>query len=72
MTKKLRDELFQVLKVENFHGFYDYIANNYWELSKDDLKNILLEVIAASETNLDDLTSELEDRFPAEDYEDEE
>lgn len=69
MTKELRKELFDACGKDN--RLYGYVADNYWKLSKEDLKNILLEVIAASETNCEELEVELMDRFPEEDYEDE-
>lgn len=65
MTKELREEL---LKAVRGNHLYDYVANNYWKLDKEDLKNILLEVIACE--SVDELEAELIDRFPADDYED--
>lgn len=74
MNKELWKELFEAIKEDknHEHHLYDYVANNYWKLSKDDLKDILLEVIACSDTRVDELEIELLDRFPEEDYEEEE
>lgn len=74
MNKELWKELFESIKEDknHEHHLYDYVANNYWKLSKDDLKDILLEVIACSDTRVDELEIELLDRFPEEDYEEEE
>lgn len=45
---------------------YDYFANNYWKLEKEDLKNALLEYIyLAHENNLDEnpVADELLERY---------
>lgn len=50
---------------------YDFIANNYWQMSREELKDILLEFIyEADESNImdrefdtDNVISELEDRY---------
>lgn len=42
MTNKEIEGLISAIKDDTL---YDYIANNYYKWSKDDLKNILLEII---------------------------
>lgn len=42
MTNKEIEGLISAIKDDTL---YDYIANNYYQWSKDDLKNILLEII---------------------------
>lgn len=50
---------------------YDYIAQNYWQMSKEDLKDILLEFIYEAdestimdrEFDTDNVISEIEDRY---------
>ena len=39
------DEMKEFMKALEEGNAYDYIANNYWSMSKEDLKNILLEYI---------------------------
>lgn len=68
MTKELRNDLMQAVQEDRL---YSYVAENYWKLDKEDLKNILLEVIYSPD-NKETLLYELEQIFPAEDYEDEE
>ena len=35
----------EVMKAIQENRLYDFIANHYWEMSKEELKDILLEVI---------------------------
>lgn len=45
MEKKIKNELLDILN--NKRGnMYDFIANNYWILDKDELKDIALECVA--------------------------
>lgn len=44
MTKKELEKIVNAIKQDRL---YDYIANNYWNISKDDLKDIALELIVS-------------------------
>jgi hypothetical protein len=35
----------EVMKAIEKNELYDYVANNYWNMSKEELKDILLEAI---------------------------
>ena len=35
----------EIMKAIEENRLYDFIANNYWRMSKDELKDVLLEVI---------------------------
>lgn len=61
----------EVLK-NNPDGAYDYICNHYYEMSKEELKNIVKELLYAVHDNmtkaehnkiLDDVATELEDFY---------
>ena len=45
METKTKNELLDILQ-NNRGNIYDFIANNYWLLSKDELKDIALEAVA--------------------------
>ena len=45
METKTKKELLDILQ-NNRGNIYDFIANNYWLLSKDELKDIALEAVA--------------------------
>lgn len=47
MTKKELGKIVNAIKQDRL---YDYLANNYWNMSKEDIKDIALELIA-SESN---------------------
>ena len=64
-------EFIEVLK-NNPNGAYDYISNNYFEMSKDELKDIVKELLYAVYDNvteeehdeiLMDVATELEDFY---------
>lgn len=50
---------------------YDFIANNYWQMNKENLKDILLEFIYEADESVlmdrafdtDNIVAELEDRY---------
>ena len=44
MTKKELEKIVNTIKQGRL---YDYLANNYWNMSKEDLKDIALELIAS-------------------------
>lgn len=35
----------EIMKAIEENTIYDYVANNYWKMSKEELKDILLEAI---------------------------
>jgi hypothetical protein len=45
MEKNTKTELLEILNNER-GNLYDFIANNYWLMSKDDLKSLALEIVA--------------------------
>ena len=45
MEKTQQKELYNIL-TNNGGNLYDFIANDYWLMSKEDLKNLSLEVVA--------------------------
>lgn len=64
-------ELIKVLK-DNPNGAYDFICNNYYKMSKEELKNITKELLYAIHTNvsieehnkiLNDVADELIDTY---------
>ena len=64
-------ELINVLK-NNPDGAYDYLANNYYNMSKEELKEFAKELLYAIHTNttkaehnkiLDDVAEELAENF---------
>ena len=64
-------ELIEVLK-NNRNGAYDFIANNYYKMSKEELRDITKELLYAVYDNmteaehnkiLNDVAAELEDNY---------
>jgi formate-dependent nitrite reductase cytochrome c552 subunit len=64
-------DFIEVLK-NNPNGAYDFICNNYYKMSKDELKDIVKELLYAVHDNvtkvehdqiLNDVATELEDNY---------
>ena len=55
----------ELLKALNSDRLYDYIANHYWEMTKEELKDVLLEVIYACQkpSDIDNISESLEERW---------
>lgn len=46
MTNEIRQELKDILNNKG-SNLYDFMANHYWELSKEEIKTLFLEVVDA-------------------------
>jgi len=46
MTEKQREELQDLLQHEKHGNLYDFICDNYWDLSREDLKDLCKEAYA--------------------------
>lgn len=56
------NKIIEVLRTKG--SIYDLVANHYWEMSKEELKDLLLEFIyVTDESNYDDVADELVDRW---------
>ena len=55
----------RLLEALNSDRLYDYIANHYWEMSKEELKDVLLEVIYSCQkrSDIDSISESLEERW---------
>ena len=44
---------------------YDYVANHYWEMTKEELKDVLIEVIYSCQkpSDIDSISESLEERW---------
>ena len=64
MTNKQIDEIINAIKEDTL---YDYIANNYYQFDKYDLKDILLEIIYVTDDyileNENELIENLKERL---------
>jgi hypothetical protein len=54
-----------LLKALNSDRLYDYVANHYWEMDKEELKDVLLEVIYSCQkrSDIDSISESLEERW---------
>lgn len=54
-----------LLEALNSDRLYDYIANHYWEMTKEELKDVLLEVIYSCQkrSDIDSISVSLEERW---------
>lgn len=54
-----------LLEALNSDRLYDYIANHYWEMAKEELKDVLLEVIYSCQkrSGIDSISESLEERW---------
>jgi hypothetical protein len=54
-----------LLEALNSDRLYDYIANHYWEMDKEELKDVLLEVIYSCQkrSDIDSISESLEERW---------
>ena len=54
-----------LLEALNSDRLYDYIANHYWEMTKEELKDVLLEVIYSCQkrSDIDSISESLEERW---------
>ena len=54
-----------LLEALNSDRLYDYIANHYWEMTKEDLKDVLIEVIYSCQkpSDIDSISESLEERW---------
>ena len=55
----------RLLEALNSDRLYDYIANHYWEMTKEELKDVLLEVIYSCQkrSDIDSISVSLEERW---------
>lgn len=67
MTERLFNEMIKCVKNDTF---YDFIANEYWQMDKDDLKGIILELVYnlsyELNNNKDQIIQDLKNRFTIE------
>ena len=61
----MKERIIETLKNDGLLHLYDVIALHYWEMSKEELKSLLLELIyyAQGGQSLEEMIEELESRL---------